>query len=725
MKIDTKKKAYELIHDPTRLLCLLYSKYGKITEDYYLILMDQIILERPSHLNIVYKELNLFNTNEEFLKRYYFNSESKIRVPKLSDYYENYHKFFCKPFFKNFSLLNIMKNYNEQKAKLFYKKNFDANDLQSELSDKCINSNLSTLDNITNNTVIFNKKYKRLIDDSKNYTITLTLNSLINIKNDNFINSSSLNNSIELIVKNLANYQSKKIKQIKENTNKYKNNFIICKKIQKSDKLNEILQKKKKVKDKNYSINKNLINNLFKKQNHLSNSNNYKMKNKIKLSPKLSCCRDSKRSALHKIGIIKKNFYPYKVRGMIKYTKSNPQIQKIFIPNNSHNKNHSLTIMKNNIICNSEIINNLKSMNLNYLHTVNNNINERKKNKTFGSNFYNPKLKNIQNLKYSHLNKNLSDKLSESKIKLLKNLGNNSIKRNQNKQQSLYHYYQNTLNQIMTNNLAKMKKNNTIYILNNISGLSPKINSISPKTVNMKFNNNKINKKLKIKLFKNQINNFIINFDKVFFNSSKTTSNTSEKQNNLKNNNNSLNICTNNNYSNLNNIDLEHKTNKNLYVMNLKRVYNFSRNKKEIINSNKNHFNQNHTNPNHKPKKTEYVDHSKKNITTNEKNPTIKIIDFIKKSHKNYVARNHLKNYSIEVFFNNETNNDSKEIIDNKSFRNFGNSKSIYSSWLINKRNNNISISNCNIGAQGIYKYRNSNLTLNKINKSKYKKKIQ
>ncbi len=31
--VNTKLEAYKLIHDPVRLLCLLYSKYGDIEED--------------------------------------------------------------------------------------------------------------------------------------------------------------------------------------------------------------------------------------------------------------------------------------------------------------------------------------------------------------------------------------------------------------------------------------------------------------------------------------------------------------------------------------------------------------------------------------------------------------------------------------------------------------------------------------------------------------------
>ena len=739
LKIDTKKKAYELIHDPTCLLSLLYSKYGNITQDYYLILINQIIFDCSTRLNTQYKELNLLNTNEEFFKRYYFNSESKMRIPKLTEYYKNYYKFFCRPFFKNFSLLNIMNNYMDQKAEFFYKKNFEASDIDiTELSDNYISSSLSSLDNITNNKTIFDKKNKKYIDGSKNYTITLTLsntvNSLINNKNNNFINSNSLNNSLELMVKNLANYQNKKIRQTKDNKNKHKKSNKTLKKTQKSDKLYEILQKNMKLNSKNYSTNKNLINNFSIKQNLSSNNNHYKNKKRIKFSPKLTGTRNLQGNIMQKTGIIQKVFCLSNSRSgnsYNNYSKSNSQIHKNHKPKN-YNHDHSLTIMINNINNNLEINkknSHLKSMKLNYFHTMSAHLNERKKNKTFDNNFYNPKLKNKQNLKFSHLNQNLSKKLYGSKIKLVKNPSNNSRKQNQNKPQISYHYYHNTLNQIMINNVAKIKKNKTTYIANNISGSSPKINSISPINVNSKLSNKKIKTKSKNKLSKNKMSNFNINSNNVFFTSSKTTSYITENHNNLNSNNgNSLNINNSNNNSNSNNFDLENKSNKNLYVMNLKNIYNFSRNKINIINSNNNHFMKTDAHPHHKPKKIDYGNNSKKNIPTNEKNSTTKIIDFIRKSQKNFFVRNHLKNNNIEIAFNNKigkTRDDSKKIINNKSSQNLGKNKSIYSSSSISRRHNNISLSNCNIRVQKTYKHRNNNLTSNITNKSKYKKKIQ
>ena len=42
-EVDTKKEAFNLVHDPTKLLSLLYSKYGDIEEDFNDLYTNQIL----------------------------------------------------------------------------------------------------------------------------------------------------------------------------------------------------------------------------------------------------------------------------------------------------------------------------------------------------------------------------------------------------------------------------------------------------------------------------------------------------------------------------------------------------------------------------------------------------------------------------------------------------------------------------------------------------------
>ena len=94
---NIKLEAYRLLSDPTCLLSLLFSKYGDIDEDYYILYINQILYNIPSKFNIAYKELKYTNLDKDYLKRLYKKHESQKRIPKLYDYYKNYHQFFCMP----------------------------------------------------------------------------------------------------------------------------------------------------------------------------------------------------------------------------------------------------------------------------------------------------------------------------------------------------------------------------------------------------------------------------------------------------------------------------------------------------------------------------------------------------------------------------------------------------------------------------------------------------
>ena len=228
-KVDTKKKALKLIYDPTCLLSLLYSKYGDVEEDYDLLMINQLVYDRSSRYNIIFKEYQYIVNEEEFLKRWYKFEESKIRIPKLSDYYKNYHMFFCRPNFNDFIISDLIHNYGDDKAELFYKNNFEFTNSETDedFFEKNNTSSLSSLDNITNNKTIFSNKNLFIIEkneNSINYSMTLTLNNttINSIQNNkkNLVSARSIKDSFEKIVHNLVYYQKKK--QNKKNNKKTK-----------------------------------------------------------------------------------------------------------------------------------------------------------------------------------------------------------------------------------------------------------------------------------------------------------------------------------------------------------------------------------------------------------------------------------------------------------------------------------------------------------------------
>ena len=236
-KIDTKKEAFKLVHDPVKLLKLLYLKYGDIEEEYFLSFTNKIIYNTSSHYNTIFKECQIIISREEYLKRFYKKKETTERIPMLADYYKNYHIFFCKPIFRDFFSYELLHSHEEIKAEIFYKNNYndDSSMKNNDNDDDKENStsSLSSLDNITDNKIIFDKKNKNIIDnnlDEKMCTITLNMDSVRNKIDPNgndygLVSKRSLNNSFEKEVKNLVEYRiNKKKKKHKEKKTKNKNN---------------------------------------------------------------------------------------------------------------------------------------------------------------------------------------------------------------------------------------------------------------------------------------------------------------------------------------------------------------------------------------------------------------------------------------------------------------------------------------------------------------------
>ncbi len=244
--VNTKLEALKLIHDPVKLLSLLFSKYGDIEEDYNLLYIDQLVYNKSSHYNILFKEFKYYNMDEENLKRYYFEDESKNRLPKLSEYYKNYHMFFCKPILKNFQFGEILHNNDDNKAEIFYKKNYCTNKSTESVNKK--DTSLSSLDNLTNNKTIFDKKTIGFIEDTNNIdNITITLDNS-KILNCNLLSKRSKNDSFQNLIREIVSY----------NSNKNTNPKTTIKNKEKKDtiKLNKNIQKTRisKIKSSLYSI---------------------------------------------------------------------------------------------------------------------------------------------------------------------------------------------------------------------------------------------------------------------------------------------------------------------------------------------------------------------------------------------------------------------------------------------------------------------------------------
>ena len=119
-------------------------KYSSLTP-YLNLICDCLIENRNSHICVLFKEGILWDYSDEYLKRSYLTYESKDRIPKFANFYKNYLKFFCKPTFTDFDSNEIMQQFNEKKAEIYYNQNF-----KGKMEDK-LNMGIDNERNESNN----------------------------------------------------------------------------------------------------------------------------------------------------------------------------------------------------------------------------------------------------------------------------------------------------------------------------------------------------------------------------------------------------------------------------------------------------------------------------------------------------------------------------------------------------------------------------------------------
>ena len=166
-EINTKLEAYKLIYDPAKLLSLLYSKYGDIEDDYNIMHIDQLIFNKTTHFNHLFKENINFNNWNEYMRRIYNKKEHDERIVKLADFYKNYYLYFCRPLLTEINYLYFLNKYYNRKAKIFYK-NYNSENIseKSDVNNKETESIVTSINNDTDNKIIFNKKNKYIIENN-------------------------------------------------------------------------------------------------------------------------------------------------------------------------------------------------------------------------------------------------------------------------------------------------------------------------------------------------------------------------------------------------------------------------------------------------------------------------------------------------------------------------------------------------------------------------------
>ena len=211
---------------------LLFNEYNCTKEGYEILIVNNLLHNKPCHIVSVFKENMIQDYIDEFLKRIYRLDESKERVPKYAKFYRNFLLLFCKPTICDLELNEIIKKHSEEKAEEYYRKKFPEDNLDNseeeierseELSSTIKEENktifTSTLKNsIDNNTMITNSPLTNTNND-----MTLTLRDTERFESVNGYKGKDTNvitteeNTLISILDNMNNKQKKKNKNISKN----------------------------------------------------------------------------------------------------------------------------------------------------------------------------------------------------------------------------------------------------------------------------------------------------------------------------------------------------------------------------------------------------------------------------------------------------------------------------------------------------------------------------
>ena len=204
---------------------ILFSKYVNSKEELNKQYINSLLKNKKCHYSSLFKDYLIYDFIDEFVKKYYSNKESIIKLPKISIYYYHYLKFFCRPFFKNYYYNNLIQRYFDLKGEIFYKEKYGNKDNNFKIRKKN-----------DNGLIIFDNKTRKLLESSI-IQATIDLNSNLNDMNlieennknteEDFFTIKTQNDILLDILNNLTNNQNnnkkkdeEKIKQNKNNVNK-------------------------------------------------------------------------------------------------------------------------------------------------------------------------------------------------------------------------------------------------------------------------------------------------------------------------------------------------------------------------------------------------------------------------------------------------------------------------------------------------------------------------
>ena len=258
-------------HDKISIEYLIFQnfkrKYILMPFCYNLNIIDNIIYNDKTHIVSLFKDYLILDDKGEFLKRYYTNYESSIRLPKFFEFYEVNSKIFPnytslkegKYFYRNIQQKQKMINIQE-------KMEIDKKRKKNNLVEKSNN-------NSTKSKIFSTNVMDSFLNDTNNEGMELLFN--INLKNINQ-EEKSFNNKINNLIDEINKCKTKdKFKEFRNNLNNKENEasqnqqykYIIQRK---NKDIFYLVKNKKKL--KNVNNNKHFMNDIIQKRESNANS---------------------------------------------------------------------------------------------------------------------------------------------------------------------------------------------------------------------------------------------------------------------------------------------------------------------------------------------------------------------------------------------------------------------------------------------------------------------
>ena len=512
-KIDKDQLSFSFMLNIEKLSQSLLSKnISKCTIPYNILITNNLMSNGKCHIVAKFKDYLIEDDHSEFLRRFYKGKESRPRLKKLFDYYEE-----TSVIFANYTPLpeakyiykNIMKKQKviDEQQDLEEKMNYE----KKHKKKKDDNNNIKNGNNNVNKNKVFDTfAYDEILNQSESIlriVFGIEKNKKDSDKNkiNFFDDSDEFNNGIEKIIEKISkierNIENKKVKIYLTLNNNMKN------------KLKLILPKNINNSPINNNNNNNNNNNFINSYNTINNNNieEYRARNSIiktlqkkSLSPTLKLhhiknndSNLSNSSKIHnnnnnkniKIDLLSSNSLSNRISH-----KNNLSISKI---NNNNNNNNKLKIKNNQkyrlLSFNSmDFKNNYNTYaNINNINNNNNDINIIKKN--FNSNIFMSTIAspNFSNNKFQKkirgvIGRNIINFNSNNNYKIYNTI---NAKKDENNNNNYYYYYHNRYNSnnIKINNLNN-NNNNGALTERNINNKKYKIQKLE----NIINNNNKI-----------------------------------------------------------------------------------------------------------------------------------------------------------------------------------------------------------------------------------------